>query len=317
MPHHKTPHEPKKSCDHDHSHPHDHSHDHHHHMPPTGKIFVIGISLNLIFVAIEFFYGLKINSLALMADAGHNLSDVAGLLLAWAGMTLTLKSPTKNQSYGFKKASIMAALGNSLFLLIAMGTLIWEAINRFRSPQETQGMTMVVVAGIGILINGATALMFAKSRHHDLNLKAAYFHMLTDAFVSLGVVVAGLLTLKFDMLWIDPTISLIIAGIILVGSFQLFKQSLRLAFDGVPDSIDFNEVKKYLKTLPGVQEVYDLHIWALSSTEVALTAHLQMPQGTASDIFLKQLSENLKAKFKIQHTTIQIIQDPSVDHYCN
>ncbi len=286
-------------------------------MPPTGKIFVIGISLNLIFVAIEFFYGLKINSLALMADAGHNLSDVAGLLLAWAGMAWTLKSPTKNQSYGFKKASIMAALGNSLFLLIAMGTLIWEAINRFQSPEDTHGMTMVVVAGIGILVNGATALMFAKSRHHDLNLKAAYFHMLTDAFVSLGVVIAGLLTMQFQWLWIDPTISLLIAGVILIGTFKLFKQSLRLAFDGVPDNIDFNEVKNFLKNQTGVQEVFDLHIWALSSTEVALTAHLQMPQGSAGDIFLKQLSENLKAKFKIQHTTIQIIQDPNIDHYCN
>lgn len=316
MPHQKDP------CDHnhDHNHPHDHGHDHHahhHHVPPTGKIFVIGISMNLIFVAIEFFYGLKINSLALMADAGHNLSDVAGLLLAWAGMTLTLRSPTKNQSYGFKKASIMAALGNSLFLLIAMGTLIWEAINRFQSPQETHGMTMVVVAGIGILVNGATALMFAKSRHHDLNLKAAYFHMLTDAFVSLGVVIAGLLTMQFHLLWIDPTISLLIAGIILIGTFKLFKQSLRLAFDGVPDSIDFNEVKNYLKSLKGVQEVFDLHIWALSSTEVALTAHLQMPKGSSSDEFLKQVADHLRSKYKIQHTTIQVIQDPNVDHYCN
>ena len=308
MPHHK----------HDHSHDHhDHSHGHHHHVPPTGKVFVVGITLNLFFVVIEFFYGLQINSLALIADAGHNLSDVAGLLLAWVGMTLTLKSPTKNQSYGFKKASILAALGNSLFLLIAMGTLIWEAIHRFQSPKETHGMTMVIVAGIGILVNGSTALMFAKSRHHDLNLKAAYFHMLTDAFVSLGVVIAGLLTLKFEMLWIDPTISLIIAGIILVGTFKLFKQSLRLAFDGVPDSIDFVEVKKYLKALPGVQEVFDLHIWALSSTEVALTAHLQIPKGSPGDQFLKQVSEDLRSKFRIQHTTIQVIQDPSVDHYCN
>jgi cobalt-zinc-cadmium efflux system protein len=302
---------------HSHDHSHDHSHHHHHHAPPTGKIFVIGISLNLLFVAMEFFYGLKVNSLALIADAGHNLSDVAGLLLAWAAMAISLKSPTLKQSYGFKKASILAALGNSLFLLIAMGTLIWEAADRFRSPTMAEGMTMIVVAGIGIFVNGFTALMFAKSRHQDLNMKAAYFHMLTDAFVSFGVVVAGLLTLKFQWLWLDPVISLLIAFVIILGTWKIFRQSLNLAFDGVPDNIDVNEVKNFLKSKTGVQEVYDLHIWALGTTEVAMTAHLHLPKGSPGDQFLKQVSEELKLKFHIQHSTLQIIQDPSVNNYCN
>lgn len=310
MPHHKTP------SDHNHDH-HHHGHHHHSHQPPAGKIFVVGITLNLIFVFVEFFYGFKINSLALMADAGHNLSDVAGLLLAWAGMAMSRQSPTRTQSYGLKKASILAALANSLFLLIAMGSLLWEAILRFQSPKATEGMTMVIVAGVGILVNGATALMFAKSRHHDLNMKAAYFHMLTDAFVSLGVVIAGLLTIQFRWSWIDPLISVVIASLILVGTLKLFRQSLRLAFDGVPEHVDLPAVKKYFQALPGVKEVFDLHIWALSSTEVALTVHLHMPEGSAGDEFLKKISENLRTQFHIQHPTVQIIKNPDVNHYCH
>ncbi len=306
-------------CDHNHSHgnTHGHSHDHSHQVKTYGKAFTIGILLNIIFVLIEGSYGFKINSLALIADAGHNLSDVAGLILAWAGMIAANKKTNSKHSYGWKKASVFAAFINAIFLLIAMGSLAWEAVHRFNSPVQTEGITIMIVAGIGILINGATALLFASGRDKDINIRGAFLHMLADALISAGVVIAGAITLKWNYTWIDPVTSLVIAFIIVIGTWRLFKQSLHLLFDGVPDGIDYQAVKKYLSERNGVKNVFDLHIWAMSTTEVALTAHLHMPDGNPSDSFLNEVSHELHHHFKIEHVTLQVMRSPNSESYCH
>jgi cobalt-zinc-cadmium efflux system protein len=300
---------------HDYSHPHHHPHSHE--VKNFNKAFLIGIFLNLIFVFTELYFGLKINSLALMADAGHNLSDVAGLILAWIGLTLSQKKGNSKYSYGWKKASLFAAFSNSLFLLIAMGSLTWEALHRFDSPTSPpEPITMMVVACVGILINSITAFLFFSGSQHDLNLRGAFLHMMSDALVSLGVVITGFLTLKFGFSWIDPVTSLMIAGIIIFGTVRLLMQSLHLLFDGVPATIDFEDVRKYLTSKPGVHQVFDLHIWSLSSTEIALTAHLQMPEGSPGDSFVGEIAKELHDKFHIKHSTIQITKSSAIGADC-
>jgi cobalt-zinc-cadmium efflux system protein len=289
------------------------AHDHDHAPANFNRAFAIGIVLNLAFVGIEAFYGWRVNSLALLADAGHNLSDVAGLVLAWGGALAVRLQPNVRHTYGWKRATILAAFANALLLLVAMGGLAWEAIGRLMSDQvslQAQGVTIMVVAGIGILVNTATALLFMRGRDTDLNIRGAFLHMAADALVSAGVVVAGALTLWQGWTWLDPVVSLAIAAVILWGTWDLFKQSLHMLFDGVPAHIDPLAVSHYLAALPGVAQVHDLHIWAMGTSQVALTAHLVMPHGQADDAFLAHATEQLHERFEITHVTLQVVKVP-------
>lgn len=285
-------------------------HDHSHAPANFDRAFGIGIALNIGFVAIEAFYGWKIDSLALLADAGHNLSDVIGLVLAWGGALAGRLRPDARHTYGWKRASILAAFINALLLLVAMGSLAWEAVHRLQSPQAVEGVTIMVVAGIGIVVNTSTALLFMRGRKADLNIRGAFLHMAADALVSAGVVVAGGLALLYAWTWLDPVVSLLIAAVIVVGTWNLFKQSLHLLFDGVPEGVDLHAVQALLESLPGVQRVHDLHVWAMGTSEIAMTAHLVMPQGHADDAFLKHATDELHEHFEIEHVTIQVVRVP-------
>lgn len=281
----------------------------HDHAPASfGRAFAIGIALNAVFVAVEAFYGWKVNSLALIADAGHNLSDVAGLVLAWGGALAGRLKPNARHTYGWKRASILAAFANAMLLLVATGSLVWEAIGRLRSPVPTEGLTVIAVAGVGIAVNTATALMFMRGRKTDLNIRGAFLHMAADALVSVGVVIAGVLALALGWLWLDPAVSLMIAAVILAGTWNLFRQSLHLLFDGVPDSVDLPSVVRYLQTLPGVERVHDLHVWAMGTSEIALTAHLVVPSGYPNDAFFETATRELHDRFGIEHVTIQAVK---------
>jgi cobalt-zinc-cadmium efflux system protein len=272
--------------------------------------FAIGIGLNFAFVAIEAFYGWKVDSLALLADAGHNLSDVIGLVLAWGGALAGRLRPDARHTYGWKRASILAAFINALLLLVAMGSLAWEAVHRLQAPQPIEGVTIMVVAGIGIVVNTATALLFMRGSKGDLNIRGAFLHMAGDALVSAGVVVAGGLALWFGWDWLDPVVSLAIAAVIVIGTWSLFRQSLHLMFDGVPESVDLHAVQGLLESLPGVAHVHDLHVWAMGTSEIALTAHLVMPDGQAGDAFLQDATDQLHDRFDIEHVTLQVMRVP-------
>ncbi len=289
------------------------SHDHDHTPANFNRAFAIGIVLNLAFVGIEAFYGWRVNSLALLADAGHNLSDVAGLVLAWGGALAIRLVPDARHTYGWKRATILAAFANALLLLVAMGGLVWEAIGRLMSDQvslQEQGVTIMLVAGVGIVVNTVTALLFMRGREHDLNIRGAFLHMAADALVSVGVVVAGALTLWQGWTWLDPAVSLAIAAVILWGTWDLFKQSLHMLFDGVPAHIDPQAVHACLAALPGVTQVHDLHIWAMGTAHVALTAHLVIPQGQSDDAFLRAATELMHDRFEITHVTLQVVKAP-------
>jgi cobalt-zinc-cadmium efflux system protein len=292
------------------AHSHDHSHAHEHAPKNFNRAFAIGIGLNLGYVAIEAWYGWTVDSLALLADAGHNFSDVIGLVLAWAGAAAARLRPDERHTYGWKRASILAAFINALLLLMAMGALTWEALQRMTVPASVPGLTLIWVAGVGIVVNTATALLFLRGREHDLNIQGAFLHMAADALVSLGVVIAGVLVLSFGWQWLDPLLSLAIAVVIVVGTWGLFRQSLHLLFDGVPEQIDLAEVRSALEAMPGVERVHDLHVWAMGSTEIALTAHLIRPEGPPEDDFYQQASELLKARFHIDHVTLQVNRAP-------
>ena len=298
-----------------HSHAHSHSHGHHHghdHGPiDVNRAFAVGVTLNLAFVVIEAIYGVAAGSLALLADAGHNLSDVLGLLLAWGAVFLAGKSASARRTYGFRRSSILASLFNAVLLLVALGGIAWEAVRRFSHPAPIVGNTVMIVAFIGIVINTATALLFASGRKNDLNLRGAFLHMAADAGVSAGVVIAALLIQVFGWLWLDPLTSLLIAGVVLWGTWGLLRESLDLALDAVPPGIDTDEVRAYLRDLDGVQSVHDLHIWAMSTTETALTAHLVM--NGAPTGFLKGVAHELHDRFGIEHSTIQVENASSVD----
>ena len=286
----------------------DHGHGHDHGAADFNAAFAIGIGLNLAFVAVEAYYGWKVDSLALLADAGHNLSDVAGLVLAWGGALAGRLRPDARHTYGWKRASILAAFVNALLLLVAMGSLAWEAVHRLQSLVPMAGTTIMVVAGIGIAVNTATAALFMRGRKADLNIRGAFLHMAADALVSAGVVVAGGLALWFGWAWLDPVVSLAIAAVIVVGTWSLFRQSLHLLFDGVPDNVDLHAVQAQLEMLPGVARVHDLHVWAMGTSEVALTAHLVMPDSQADDAFLQRATELLHDRFGIEHVTLQVMR---------
>ncbi len=291
-------------------------HDHCHHHVNFNRAFALGVLLNTIYIVVEVGYGLAIGSLALLADAGHNLSDVLGLLLAWAGHYLATLKPTARHTYGFRSSSILAALSNALILLVAIGGIAWEAVRRLADPVEVPGTTVMLVAAIGVVINTFTALLFFKGGQDDLNIRGAFWHMAADAGISLGVVIGGFLTYQFGFRWIDSAISLMIVVVIFMGTWRLLRESLSLALHAVPGGIDPAQVEEYLNQIPGVQDVHDLHIWALSTTETAMTAHLVIPvsEGLVTDQLLTDASSSLQQRFKIHHTTLQIERD--ADHFC-
>lgn len=281
--------------------------DRHSHEPANySRAFAIGIALNGGFVICEAVFGILSHSLALLADAGHNLSDVLGLLLAWGASILARRPTTPRYTYGLRRSSILAALLNSIFLLLAIGAIAWEAIQRFFEPSPVRGDMVIGVAAVGIAINTATALLFMSGRKGDLNIRAAFWHMASDALVSLGVVLAGIGIMATGWLWFDPVVSLIIVAAIVVGTWELLKDSVNLALDAVPEAIEPLAVQTYLSELLGVAQVHDLHIWGMSTTEIALTAHLVIPEGHPGDAFLAKVTHDLHDRFGIEHATLQI-----------
>jgi cobalt-zinc-cadmium efflux system protein len=302
------------SQSHHHAHAHTFGHDHagHSHAPQSfGVAFAVGVALNAVFVVAELVFGYLAQSLALISDAVHNFSDVIALLLAWGAVWLARRLPTDRHTYGYRRASILAALANAGLLFIAVGGIAVEAIDRLRQPAEVAGLTVVLVAGLGIVINGATALLFMRGRHDDLNIRGAYLHMAADAGVSLGVVIAALVIMATGWSWVDPAVGLGVAAVVLVSGWGLARDSVNLALDAVPGHIELTEVRDYLGTLDGVLAVHDLHIWAMSTNETAMTAHLVRPGGS-DDLFLHRVCGELAHRFKIHHATLQIEADGSV-----
>jgi cobalt-zinc-cadmium efflux system protein len=281
------------------------AHDHHGHDVDYSRVFAFGIILNVGFIVVEVVFGLLAASLALLADAGHNLSDVIGLILAWGGMYLATLKRTEKRTYGWKKASILAALINSIILFITIGGIGAEAVKRFIHPAPVAGATVIIVAAVGVVINAVTAILFLEGRKEDINIKSAFLHMAADAAVSLGVVAAGVAIYFTGWYLLDPLISLVIAVVVLLGTLSLFRDSFNLTMDAVPAGIDVREIHDYLSHLPGIVGVHDLHVWAMSSTEVALTAHLVKPDHTNDDELIHQAGDHLREEFGIGHVTIQ------------
>jgi cobalt-zinc-cadmium efflux system protein len=294
---------------------HAHGHHSHHDQTKQGLAFACAIVLNSAFVIVEFSYGFMANSTALIADAGHNLSDVLGLLLAWGAAVLSRKIPNDRYTYGLRSTSIMAALTNAMFLLMACGAIAWEALHRFSQPPLVAGLTVTVVAAIGIVINGLSAWLFVKGSKTDLNIRGAYLHMAADAAVSLGVALAGLAMLYTNWYWLDPVISLVIVLVIVISTWGLLRESMQLALVAVPSHIDLLEVATYLRECPGVTGIHDLHVWGMSTTESALTTHLVMPAGYPGDVFMDTVVKTLKERFSIQHCTLQVEQG-TTNHAC-
>ena len=293
---------------------HDHAHHDsqgHLHAPASfGRAFAIGIALNAGFVVLEVVFGLLGNSVALLADAGHNMSDVLGLGVAWSAAVLSRRAPTRRFTYGLGGTSILAALFNAAFLLVVIGGLSWEAIGRFWNPRPVAGMTMMIVAAAGIVINGVCAWLFAPGRKGDLNIRGAFVHMAADALVSVGVVIAGLVILLTGWLWLDPAVSLIINATIIWGTWGLLRDSVAMSLNAVPSGLELQDVGAFLSAAAGVQGIHDLHIWSMSTTETALTAHLVMPGGHPGDSFLVDLCRMLRERFGIGHATFQVETDP-------
>lgn len=293
-----------------HRHAPGHSHGgsgHHHAQTSFGRAFAIGTALNLAYILLETGYGLRTGSMALLADAGHNLSDVLGLLLAWGGASLAQRAATARRTYGFRSSTILAALGNAVALLLAIGAIGWEAIGRFANPEPVPGGVIAWVAAVGIVVNGFTAWLFVGGRHTDLNVRGAYLHMVADAAVSAGVVIAGITIVYTEWQWLDPTISLVVVVLIAYSTWGLLRESVDLALQAVPSHVDPAAVRAYLLALPGVTDVHDLHIWGMSTTDTALTAHLIRPGGTDdADALLSDVAHALHDRFGIRHPTIQI-----------
>jgi len=299
---------------HSHSASHDHGHGHSHAPSDFGRAFLIGTTLNLTFVVVETVFGFIANSTALLADAGHNLSDVLGLLIAWGGAAMVRRRPSSRFSYGLKKTSILAALINALILLVAVGAIAAEAIRRLRIPETADGFVVMQVAVVGFAVNGVTAWLFARGREKDINIRGAYLHMMADAAVSAAVVLAGLLIYLTGERWIDPVVSLAVAAVILWGTWSLLTESLFMTLAGVPKGIDPEHVSKALAELPGVEGTHHLHIWPLSTTETALTVHLVVADEVDRDRILRQANAYVHELFGISHSTIQVEHRDEADH---
>jgi cobalt-zinc-cadmium efflux system protein len=288
-----------KSC-----HPHSHAHG----VAPGnyGRAFAIGIGLNLAYVSAEAGFGLAAGSLALLADAGHNLGDVLGLALSWGAAMLGRRGPSVRFTYGYRSSSILAALANAIILLVVTGGIAWEALWRLAHPVPVTGSVVAAVAAVGIAVNAATALLFMRGRKSDLNLRSAFLHMAADALIAVGVVAAGLTIALSGWLWLDPAIGLAISAVIVYGTWDLVKQAVSLALDAVPQGIDAAAVRAHLLALPGVTALHDLHIWGMSTTETALTCHLVMPGGHPGDEALAHIAHDLEHRFGVHHATLQI-----------
>jgi cobalt-zinc-cadmium efflux system protein len=282
------------------------SHEHNHNPGNYNRSFAIGVILNVLFVAIEAGYGFVAGSLALMADAGHNLSDVFSLLLAWGAAFLATKPATEKKTYGLRKVTILASLTSAILLLFALGGITWEAIGRFTHPKPVEGLIVIVVAAIGVVINTITAFLFVSGQKHDLNLRGAFVHMAADAAVSFGVVIAGIIMMTTGWLLVDPIISLLIVAAILAGTWSLLRDSINLVIDSVPEHIDIAGIKSYLQNLENVSQFHDLHVWPMSTTEVALSVHLIIAEGYIGKGFLKEIQQDLHDDFNIEHSTIQV-----------
>ncbi|RYZ61245.1 MAG: cation transporter, partial [Proteobacteria bacterium] len=293
---------------HDHGHDHDHAHGHggHSHAPASfGRAFALGVSLNAGFVAIETVYGALSHSVALVADAAHNASDVLGLLAAWVAYALAKRRPTARRTYGLRKSTVLAALANSVLLLVAVGGVAWESIGKLRDPEPIQSSTVMIVAAAGVVVNGASALLFMRGGKSDANLRGAFLHLAADAAVSAAVVISGAIILFTGWYWLDPAISLLVSALVLIATWKLLVKSVNLALDAVPDNVDADAVREHLNGLPGVREVHDFHVWAMSTTETALTAHLVLEEA-APESFLADLGRELQTRFHVDHTTVQI-----------
>jgi cobalt-zinc-cadmium efflux system protein len=282
------------------------SHDHSHEVGNYNRSFAIGVILNIVFVAIEAGYGVFADSLALIADAGHNLSDVVSLLLAWGASLLAKKAATEKRTYGLRKVTILASMASAILLLFVLGGITWEAIGRFLNPQPVKGMTVIIVAGIGVVINTLTALLFVKGQKHDLNIRGAFLHMAADAGISLGVVIAGIFVLAKGWLWIDPVVSFVIVAVIFIGTWGLLRESINYSIDAVPKDIDIAGIREYLNSIEHVSRIHDLHVWALSTTEIALTVHIVVNSESIDNSFLRKLQQHFHDHFGIEHSTIQI-----------
>ena len=291
-------------------------HDHRHaDLSNQGRSFVIALALNAGFVVIEFGYGFAANSTALMADAGHNLSDVLSLFLAWGAAILARKAASERFTYGFRNTTILAAVANAVLLLVACGAIAWEAVHRFAQPPVVAGLTVAAVAAAGVLVNGLSAWLFFKGSKADLNIRAAYLHMAADAAVSAGVVITGIVMIFTGWHWLDPVISLAIVAVIVFGTWGLLRDSVQLALSAVPPHIDIAAIEADLRNRPGVAEVHDLHIWGLSTTESALTVHLVMPEGYPGDAFMNEIRKTLESRYTIHHSTLEIEQG-TIEHVC-
>ncbi len=308
---------------HDHEHDHDHhghahghgSRGHHHHGPPSARGFALALVLNGGFVIVELVYGLIDSSMALVADALHNLGDVAGLALAWTAVRLARRRPTPQRTYGYRKATVLAALANAMLLLLTVGAVTWESVHRLWAPEPVPGLDLVVVAAIGVAINGISALAFAREREHDVNRRAAFLHLLADAAVSLGVVAAGAVMMTTSWWWLDPAVGLVVSAVILATTWSLLREALALALDAVPEHVDAGAVRRHLEELPGVEEVHHLHIWPLGTTEVALTVHLVIPAERHDPALLTTLASQLREEFGIGHSTVQV-ETPEIREAC-
>ncbi len=302
-----------------HHHPHGHNHHHAHGSAGAsggyGRAFAVGITLNVVFVVVEVIYGVASGSIALVSDAAHNLGDVLGLALAWAALLLAKRKPSRRRTYGFRKTTVLAALVNAVLLLVAVGGVAWEALGRLRNPVAIDAPVVMAVASVGVLINGVSAMFFFRGSSEDANVKGAFLHLASDAAVSLGVVISAFVILRTGWTWLDPAVSLLVSMVILFGTWSLLKQSVNLALDAVPDNIDPQAVESYLASLPGVVEVHDLHIWAMSTTETAMTAHLIMPNEACQATFLRDVGKALHDRFLIEHSTLQV-EPPEAPDRC-